>query len=117
MKLGITLKDESGLYSDVAGYFKQSRYFFLLDIENSKVKNSRIVKNISIRNGMGRFAADELLKYSVTHVISGEMGASSRQKLTGAGVKVFGYTGSVKEALEDFLESKTGNVSSRKRAR
>jgi len=114
MRLGITLKNESGLYGDIAGHFRQCRYFFLLDIENSKVKNSRIVENTLVQNGMGRFAADELLKYRVTHVIAGEMGASAQQKLANAGVKIFGYSGNVKEALEDFLANKAGSVSSRK---
>jgi len=114
MRLGITLKNESGLYGDIAGYFRQCRYFFLLDIENSKIKHSRIVENTSAQNGMRRFAADELLKYRVTHVIAGEMSASAQQKLANAGVKVFDYSGNVKEAMEDFLATKTGNENSRK---
>ena len=107
MKLGIMLKNQSGLYGDIAGYFRQSKYFFLLDIENSKIKHSRIVENTLAQNSMRRFAVDELLKYRVTHVIAGEMSVSVQQKLANAGVKVFGYSGNVKEALEDFLVTKT----------
>jgi len=107
MKLGITLKDEGGLYTDVAARLTQSKYFFLLDIENSKVRGSRIVENTTLQRNKRSFAVDELLKYRVTHVISGDIGTDARRKLTDAGVKVFGYCGNVKEALEDFLAKKT----------
>jgi predicted Fe-Mo cluster-binding NifX family protein len=110
MQLGITLKNGGGLYGDIASRLKEWKYFFLLDIEDSKVKGSRIVENMAAQNGKGRFTIDELLKYRVTHVISGEIGNDAKQRLSDAGVRVFGYCGNVKEALEDFLANKTKSV-------
>jgi len=107
MRLGITVKNGGGLYGDIACRLKEWKYFFLLDIEDSKVKGSRIVENMAAQNGKGRFTVDELLKYRVTHVISGDIGNGAKQKLADAGIEVFGYYGNVKEALEDFLANKT----------
>ena len=111
MKLGITLEDQSGLQGNVAGHFGQCKYFFLLDIENNEVKNSRIVENKVVHGGGGCVTVDELLQYKVTHVIAGGMGAGAQQKFAQAGVKVFGYSGSVKEAITDFLTHKIGGLS------
>ena len=112
MRLGITLEDQSGLQGNVAEHFGQCKYFFLLDIENNKVKNSRIVENTAVHGGGGCVAVDELLKYNVTHVIAGGMGGGAQQKFANAGVQVFGYSGSVKEAIDDFLANKLGGLDS-----
>ena len=111
MRLGITLEDQSGLQGSVAQHFGQCKYFFLLDIENNKVKNSRIVENTAVHGGGGCVAVDELLKYSVTHVIAGGMGGGAQQKFAQAGVKVFGYSGKAKDAIDDFLTNKIGGLS------
>jgi predicted Fe-Mo cluster-binding NifX family protein len=110
MRLGITLEDQGGLESNVAEHFGQCKYFFLLDIENSKVKNSRIVANTAVHGGGGCVAVDELLKYDITHVIAGGMGMGAQQKFAQAKVKVFGYSGKVKEAIDDFLTNKIGGL-------
>ncbi|MFA5144064.1 MAG: NifB/NifX family molybdenum-iron cluster-binding protein [Candidatus Omnitrophota bacterium] len=112
MRLGITLEDQKGLQGNVAEHFGQCKYFFLLDIENNKVKNSRIVENTVVHGGGGCVAVDELLKYKVTHVIAGGMGGGAQQKFANAGVKVFGYSGMVKEAIDDFLTNKLGGLDS-----
>jgi predicted Fe-Mo cluster-binding NifX family protein len=106
MRLGITLQDQSGLQGNVAQHFGQCKYFFLLDIEDNKVKNSRIVANTAVHGGGGCVAVDELLKYDITHVIAGGMGMGAQQKFAQAGVEVFGYSGRVKEAIDDFLSKK-----------
>ncbi|MDD5679653.1 MAG: NifB/NifX family molybdenum-iron cluster-binding protein [Candidatus Omnitrophica bacterium] len=112
MRLGITLEDESGLQGNVAQHFGQCKYFFLLDIENNKVNGSRIVANTAVHGGGGCVAVDELLKYKVTHVIAGGMGGGAQQKFVNAGVQVFGYSGNVKKAIDDFLTNKLGGLSS-----
>lgn len=110
MRLGITLEDQGGLQANVAGHFGQCKYFFLLDIENGKVKNSRIVENTAVHGGGGCVAVDELLRYKVTHVIAGGMGGGAQLKFAQAGVKVFGYSGKAKDAIDDFLRNKIGGL-------
>lgn len=110
MRLGITLEDQGGLQSNVAGHFGQCKYFFLLDIDKDKVKSTRVVENTAVHGGGGCVAVDELLKYKVTHVVAGGMGAGARDKFARAGVKVFGYSGKAKEAIDDFLKNKLGGL-------
>jgi len=108
MRLGITLEDQSGLQGKVAEHFGQCKYLFLLDIEKGKVKNTRIVENTAVHGGEGCVAVDELLRHKVTHVIVGGMGDGTQAKFTQAGVKVFGYSGRVKDARDNFLANKIG---------
>ena len=39
MRLGITLEDENGIYSNVSMHFGQCKYFLLADIENNKLNS------------------------------------------------------------------------------
>jgi predicted Fe-Mo cluster-binding NifX family protein len=110
MRLGITLEDQSGLQGNVAEHFGQCKYFFLLDIDKGKIKSSRIVENTAVHGGGGCVAVDELLKYNITHVIAGGMGMGAQQKFAQGGVRVFGYSGKVKEAIDDFLKNKLGGL-------
>jgi len=53
---------------------------------------------------------DEILKYNITHVIAGGMGMGAQQKFARAGVQVFGYSGNVQKALDDFLNKGLGGL-------
>jgi len=108
MRLGIALEDQKGLQSNVAEHFMRCESFFLLDIENSKIRQSRIVANTASHGRGGSVVADELLKYKVTHVIVGEMGGDAKTKFTQADVKVLDYSGKAKDVIDDFLTNKIG---------
>lgn len=110
MRLGITLEDENGLYSNVSQHFGQCRYFFLVDVENNKIKGTRIVPNSVPHGGGGCVTVDELLKHKITHVIAGGMGMNAQHKFAQAGVQVFGYSGQAKEAIDDFLKGALGSL-------
>lgn len=112
MRVGITLEDRGGLQSNVAQHFGQCKYFFLVDIEDDRVKNSRIVENTAVHGGGGCVAVDELLKYKITHVIAGGMGGGAQTKFANAGVQVFGYDGKVKDAIDDLLARKIAGLGS-----
>jgi len=112
MKVGVVLQDENGIHGDVCAHFGQCRYFFLADIDQKKKKiiATRIVPNTAQHGGGGCVAVDEILKYGVTHVIAGGMGMGAQQKFKQAGVMVFGYSGSVKDALDEFMNNALGGL-------
>jgi len=112
MRVGITLDDQSGLQGMVSQHFGQCKFFFLADIEGGVPTNSRVVPNTAVHGGGGCVAVDELLKHDITHVIAGGMGMGAQQKFANAGVKVFGYSGLAKDALDDLLASKLGGLGS-----
>ncbi len=112
MKIGIVLEDERGIHGTVCAHFGQCKFFFLADIDQDKKKiiGTRIVPNTAVHGGGGCVAVDELLQYKVTHVIAGGMGMGAQQKFAQAGVQVFGYSGSVQNALDDFMNNTLGGL-------
>ena len=112
MRVGVVLEDENGAHGNVCAHFGQCKYFFLADIDKDKKKitNTRIVPNTAVHGGGGCVAVDEILKYKVTHVIAGGMGMGAQQKFANAGVEVFGYSGKVQDALNDFMNNTLGGL-------
>jgi len=112
MKVGVTLENDKGMDGDVCAHFGQCTYFLIADIDEKKKKiaKTQIVPNTAVHGGGGCVAVDEILKYKITHVISGGMGMGAQQKFSAAKVKVFGYSGMVKTALEDFMNNALGGL-------
>lgn len=112
MRVGVVLEDEKGLEGDVCAHFGQCKFFLLVDIDKDKKKviSSRIVPNTAVHGGGGCVAVDEILKYEVTHVIAGGMGMGAQQKFAQAGVGIFGFSGKVKDALDDFMNNALGGL-------
>ncbi|MFH1594303.1 MAG: NifB/NifX family molybdenum-iron cluster-binding protein [Candidatus Omnitrophota bacterium] len=110
MKLGITLEDERGIDGNVSLHFGQCKYFLIADIEGKKVACSKVVPNTAVHGGGGCVAVDEILKHNITHVISGGMGMGAQNKFAQAGVKVFGYSGKVKDAVDALIKNNLGGL-------
>lgn len=112
MRVGVVLEDENGFRSNVCAHFGQCRFFLLADIDkaNKKITSTRIVPNTAVHGGGGCVAVDEMLRYKVTHVIAGGMGMGAQQKFAQAGVQVFGYSGNVQKALDDFMNNALGGL-------
>ncbi len=112
MRIGITLNDDRGLEGDVCAHFGQCRYFGLVDLDGSNVKNVTVVQNTAQHGGGGCQAVDAILSHKVTHVIAGGMGGGAQIKFSNAGVPVFGFAGKAKDAVQEFLKKKLGGLSS-----
>jgi predicted Fe-Mo cluster-binding NifX family protein len=112
MILGITMDDDKGLEGDVSLHFGQCRYFFIADIKDNNIVDSKVIQNNATHGGGGCIAVDEILKHKVTHVIAGGMGMGAQNKFAQAGVAVFGYSGKVKDAVESLLRNTLGGLGS-----
>jgi len=112
MRVGVVLEDENGVHGNVCAHFGQCKFFFLADIDQAKkeITSTRIVPNTAVHGGGGCVAVDEILKYKITHVIAGGMGMGAQQKFAQAGVQVFGYSGNVQKALDDFMNNTLGGL-------
>jgi predicted Fe-Mo cluster-binding NifX family protein len=113
VRVGVVLGEDRGVHGDVCQHFGQCKFFFLADIDEKKkvMIGTRTVPNTVSHGGGGCVAVDEILRYKVTHVISGGMGGGAQQKFANAGVKVFGYSGNVQKALDDFMNNALGGLS------
>jgi predicted Fe-Mo cluster-binding NifX family protein len=112
MRVGVVLEDELGAQGNVCAHFGQCKFFFLVDVDKDKKKiiSTRVVPNTVSHGGGGCVAVDEILKHKVTHVIAGGMGGGAQQKFAQAGVQVFGYSGNVQKALDDFMNNTLGGL-------
>jgi predicted Fe-Mo cluster-binding NifX family protein len=112
MRVGIVLEDDNGVHGNVCAHFGQCKFFLLADIDKEKkeITGTRIVPNTAVHGGGGCLAVDEILKYKVTHVIAGGMGMGAQQKFAQAGVQIFGYSGNVQKALDDFMNNTLGGL-------
>jgi predicted Fe-Mo cluster-binding NifX family protein len=112
MKVGVVLEDESGMKGNVCAHFGQCKFSFLVDIDKDKKKitGSRIVPNTAVHGGGGCVAVEEILKHKITYVIAGGMGMGAQQKFAQAGVEIFGYSGRVEDALDDFMNNALGGL-------
>jgi len=112
MRVGVVLEDDSGIRGNVCAHFGQCKYFLLAEInkDQKKIVSTRIVPNTAVHGGGGCVAVDEILKYNITHVIAGGMGMGAQQKFAQAGVQVFGYSGKIQDALDDFLNNALGGL-------
>jgi len=110
MKVGISLEDENGLYSNISDYFRESSHFFILDIDRNEIVSSRIVPNCVRNNSKECIVADEVLKYRITHLIAGNIGADAQKRFAQTNVQVFRYSGKVKDAIDNFLKRNVGLV-------
>jgi predicted Fe-Mo cluster-binding NifX family protein len=104
MKVGISLEDENGLYSNVCKYFQESSHFFILDVDKNKIISSRVVPNDVRHNGKEYKVVNEVLKYRVTHLIADNMGVAAQKRFAQTNVQVFKYSGNAKDAIDNFLK-------------
>ena len=111
MKIGIGLKDENGLYSNVCEHFRKTSHFFILDIDKNKIVSSRIVPNYVQHNGKENRVADEVLKYRITHLIADNMGEAAQKRFAQANVQIARYSGNVKDAIDNFLKNSLSDIS------
>ncbi len=110
MKIGITLNDEQGMKSEVCAHFGQCSHFLIVDVENGKVKDSKVVANTAVHGGGGCTAVTEILKYGITHVIAGGMGMGAQNKFAAANVPIFGCSGTAENAVKALIDSSLGGI-------
>jgi predicted Fe-Mo cluster-binding NifX family protein len=105
MRIGITLDENKGLDSRVSMHFGQYAYFMIVEVENNQIKSHKIIENALAHGGGGCPAVGEMLKHKISYIISGGMGAGAKMKFENAGVKVFGFNGKAKDAVENLLKN------------
>lgn len=111
MKVGLVILENKGMDSRISEHFGQCENFLIAEIENKKVKDFKVYKNEIVHGGGGCKTVDEILKYKIDYVIAGGMGGGAQMKFADAGVKVFGFDGTAKDAIDNFLKNELGGLS------
>lgn len=110
MKVLVTLAKDGGLENYVCEHFGHCTHFLIAEIKNGKVDNYHTVENKASHGGGGCLAVTEALQYDIDAVVSGGMGGGAQQKLLAGGVKIFGFNGTVKDALEEVIKENLSGI-------
>lgn len=111
MRVGLVILENKGMDSMISAHFGQCENFLIAEIDNAAVTSFNVYQNNIIHGGGGCKTVDEILKYKIDAVIAGGMGGGAQMKFADAGVKVFGFEGAAKAALDNFLKNDLGGLS------
>lgn len=110
MKIAITSDGES-IESRIDQRFGRCRYFIIVDTDN-KEKAEAVENQGNVQgHGAGIRAAQQLGELGVKVVITGQLGPNATNVLGQLGIRTYHASGTVKDAVDDFVENKLGKIS------
>ena len=98
---------------DIDARFGRCPYFLIVNIEDKKVKNVKVIENTAKAQmgGAGITAGEIIGNLGVDAVITTNLGPRAFSVFNQLGIKVFKAQGSIKKAIEDFLSEKLDRLS------
>jgi predicted Fe-Mo cluster-binding NifX family protein len=104
MKIAVSATGGS-LSAQVDQRFGRCAYFVIVDSETMKITAFSNPAS-QVTGGAGPAAAREINKYKVEVLLTGDVGGNAQKALEVAGIRIItGISGTVKEAVENFLAS------------
>ena len=112
MKVAISSTGKN-LESDIDNRFGRCPYFLIVDIEDKKIKNVETVENIAAgqAGGAGITAAQIVADKKVEAVITVNMGPRAFGVFNQLGIKIHQAKGKIKDAVQQFIDGKTKEIS------
>ena len=113
MKIAISSTGDK-LDSQISPIFGRCQYFFIVDIENKKIKSSKAIENLAVNQfgGAGVTAAQAVANEKVDVVISGAIGPRAYDVFQQLKIDIYsGVSGTIKENAEKFIEGKLQKIS------
>jgi len=90
--------------NNVSGHFGKCENFTLVEIENSKVKDTNVINTLGNQHGL---LPAFLASHGTNLVIAGGMGDGARQKLASHNIEIIsGISGRVEEVIEEYLNGR-----------
>ncbi len=115
-KIAVTAMDQKGLYSKLDSRFGRCSAFVIVDIENSKIANHKIISNESMSAGQGAgvSTSQTMSREGIHKVITGNIGPNAIQVLAASDIEVFSAPQdiTIKEAIDMYLENKLKKIES-----
>jgi len=107
MKIAIS-SDGKDLESQVDMRFGRCPYFIIVDVEGKEIKNHEAIENTAAKQfgGAGVTAAELIGNKGAKIVITGALGPRAFGVFDQIGIEAYKATGTVKEAVENYLEGK-----------
>jgi len=103
--------DGKDLQSSVSAVFGRCAFFLIVEIDDNTISSWKAVENIHDKpEGAGICAAKIVAEQGVTTVIAGKMGPKALDVLKQLGINAYFATGSVKDAIDDFLSKRLEDI-------
>ena len=91
--------------------FGRAKYFLVYDTETEKWQAEDNIQNLNLAQGAGTQTAQQLAKWGVSTLITGNVGPKAFTVLKAAGIDVhLGTGGSVEEMLKQFQSGSLNKV-------
>jgi len=98
---------EGNLNADVDMRFGRCPYYIVFEVEENRIKDHEILKNIADQEmrGAGITAAQTVVNKETNIVITGNVGPKAFSVLSSSGIKIIsGVNGNVKDVVEKYLK-------------
>lgn len=108
MKIFLSSSGNNLENSVISEVFGRCSYFFIVDIENKKIKNIELTKNVVIDSTLsaGISTAKMVVEKDAEVVITGAIGPKALDILKQFNVQVYKGTGLMKEIIQNFIDKK-----------
>jgi len=111
MKVAIS-SIENNINGNVADVFGRCSYFIIVQVEQGKIKETKVIENSNLNqiSGAGVSAAQLIAEQKVDAVITKNMGPRAIDVLTQFNIEVYSGEGMIKEVLEKFINKKLKKI-------
>ena len=112
MKIAISSTGKT-LESEVDSKFGRCKYFLIIEIENKKIKDFKVVENTAKAQsgGAGISAGEIIANQKVDSIITVNLGPRAFSIFDQFKIKVYHGEGKIKEVVEDFANGKLKELS------
>jgi len=111
MKIAISSTGKD-INSNVDSVFGRCPFFIIAEVEDKKIVKTEAIKNTSAEklSGAGISAAQTVVEKGANVIITGNVGPRALSVLKQFNVEVYSGSGSIKEALQNFINDKLKKI-------
>ena len=111
MKIAISSTGKD-INSNVDSVFGRCPFFIIAEVEDKKIVKTETIRNTSVEklSGAGISAAQTVVEKGANVIITGNVGPRALSVLKQFNVKVYSGSGSIKEALQNFINDKLKKI-------
>jgi len=112
MKIAISSTGRN-LESEIDPRFGRCAYFLIVEVENKKIKKTKVIKNTAKAQagGAGISAGEIIANQEVDAVITTNLGPRAFDVFSQFGIKVYSGKGKIKEVLEKVIKGNLKELS------
>ena len=103
---------ENNINGEVSDVFGRCAYFIISEINQGKIKETKVIKNSNVSqiSGAGVLAGQLIAEQKVDAVICKNMGPRAIDVLTQFNIEVYSGEGEIKEILQKFMNKKLKKI-------